>query len=618
MSLRPSPLIPGSASIDLQAVPGPSVADLPRPPRVVLLFPPNWTPTMPHLALPSLTAYLRQEGVEVMQRDLNIEVFDEILTRDHMEGALKLIQARFGPRARTVPSGPLPPPATVSWALQAGPELARQVETAKDAIRSQAFFDGSLGFAHFQVLAACLEIASLPYFPAHLHLQSYEAAGPVDSSEFLLHGVADPRHNMFLEIYRKILLQDIIDFAPDVVGISIPSMAQVLPGFTLAHLVRRAGLDCHITVGGPHISMLHDVLPRTEALFQLIDSAVIYDGEVPLLHLACALVAGTDLREVPNLVCRTDTGIHTTARKEPEKIRDLPLPDFDGLPLSRYLAPDLALPLMTARGCYFGQCAFCNVGYGEAESFSQLQARHLADQMLALAERYGARHIFFADEAITPRNLRGLSQILQEVEQPLYWGGCVRFEKVISKPLLDQMQAGGCRMILFGLESASQAIIDHMIKGTQLEHMSRILRESAEAGIWNHTFFFFGFPGETLEDAQETVNFLYAHQDCIHSAAMGTFLMERLSPAYRYPESFGVSRIIHPPGRDLAIYFPYEVASGLDENTAELLHDRFLDSLPTKPFPHFYVSDVYRFLYACHLSETGVPHPPWLIPAEPA
>ena len=44
------------------------------------------------------------------------------------------------------------------------------------------------------------------------------------------------------------------------------------------------------------------------------------------------------------------------------------------------------------------------------------------------------------------------------------------------------------------------------------------MHESTEAGIWNHTFFFFGFPGETLEDAQETVNFLYAHKPYIHSA----------------------------------------------------------------------------------------------------
>ena len=52
--------------------------------KVMLLMPPNWTPTMPHLALPTLTAYLRGHGVEVIQRDLNLEVFDEILTRNYL------------------------------------------------------------------------------------------------------------------------------------------------------------------------------------------------------------------------------------------------------------------------------------------------------------------------------------------------------------------------------------------------------------------------------------------------------------------------------------------------------------------------------------------------------
>ena len=145
---------------------------------------------------------------------------------------------------------------------------------------------------------------------------------------------------------------------------------------------------------------------------------------------------------------------------------------------------------------------------------------------------------------------------------PFHWGGCARFETVISGELLETMQRGGCRMILFGLESASEAIMDRMIKGTKVEDMSRILVESAEAGIWNHTFFFFGFPGETLEDAQETVNFLFEHKQYIHSAAMGTFLMERYSPAHRFPQNFGVSKIVEDPDKDLAIYFDYEVESG--------------------------------------------------------
>ena len=594
----------------------PRVADLSRPPRVALLFPPNWTPTMPHLALPSLTAYLRQHRVVVLQRDLNAEVFDHILTPEYLRGSVDAVRRRWvlGPK-KTHPGLEAPRPEVVEWALEYGPNLVQEVAAAKDGVRNQTFFNGPQGLADFEVIADCLELASLPFHPAHLHLQSYEAARPVDSSRNLLFGVSDRDHNMFLDIYEDIVLEDLEAFEPDVVGISIPSEAQVLAGFTLAYLVRQAGIGCHITVGGPHISMLHDVLPKQKELFELIDSAVVYDGEIPLLQLACALVEGSDLDNVANLIYRRNQTIEVTARKEPEKIRNLPPPDFDGFPLDRYLAPELVLPLMTARGCYFGQCAFCNVGYGEAESFSQLTAQMLADQMLALRDKYGTNNIFFADEAITPRNLRGLSAILQEEEDPIHWGGCVRFEKVIDSSLLNQMWAGGCRMIMFGLESASQAIIDHMIKGTELPHMSRILKESAAAGIWNHTFFFFGFPGETLDDAQQTVNFIYAHGDSINSAAMGTFLMERLSPAYRYPASFGVSRIIEDPMRDLAIYFPYEVSNGLDEAMAERVHDGVLDSLPAKPYPQFYVSDVYRFLYAGRLSLDGESNPAWLAPS---
>ena len=43
---------------------------------------------MPYLALPWLTGFLRQNGQDVHQRDLNIETFDTILTRRHLRSSL--------------------------------------------------------------------------------------------------------------------------------------------------------------------------------------------------------------------------------------------------------------------------------------------------------------------------------------------------------------------------------------------------------------------------------------------------------------------------------------------------------------------------------------------------
>src|SRR5215831_20339728 len=52
--------------------------------KVMLLFPPEWVPTAPYLALPSLTAILRQASHEVVQRDINIEMYDHFFTTEFL------------------------------------------------------------------------------------------------------------------------------------------------------------------------------------------------------------------------------------------------------------------------------------------------------------------------------------------------------------------------------------------------------------------------------------------------------------------------------------------------------------------------------------------------------
>jgi anaerobic magnesium-protoporphyrin IX monomethyl ester cyclase len=155
-------------------------------------------------------------------------------------------------------------------------------------------------------------------------------------------------------------------------------------------------------------------------------------------------------------------------------------------------------------------------------------------------------------------------------------------------------------------------MIEQMVKGTQRDTMSRILKECAQAGVWNHSFYFFGFPTETMEDAQATINFISAHHDSIHSASPGEFVLERFSPVYLDPARFGVRRILEKPEQDLAIYFDYELASGIDNTTAHNIVKSIYNVFPTKRFFQFYIYDVYRFLYASHLHAQGQVFPLWL------
>ena len=205
-----------------------------------------------------------------------------------------------------------------------------------------------------------------------------------------------------------------------------------------------------------------------------------------------------------------------------------------------------------------------------------------------------------------------MSGRLRELGSPIDWSCYARFDKALTGELLHKMHNGGCRMLFFGLESASPKISQAMCKGIDLGEVRRILRESTAAGLWNHLFFFFGFPGETMGDAQETVNFFYEQRPYIHSTAFGTFVLERYAPAYEHPEQHHVRQVVRDPKHNLALWFNYEVEAGLDEATAGRVSSAFLDALPTKEFAHYYVHDVYRILFAKRLHDQGKPYPVWL------
>ena len=112
--------------------------------NIFLVYPPFWTPTMPHLAVPWLTGFMRQNGHTVFQRDLNAEFFDDVLTRRHLQRSLKRTKKRFGaPGAQRASAlnarlqAARPDPDLVRWAREKGPMLAEKVEKAKAVMRSQ-------------------------------------------------------------------------------------------------------------------------------------------------------------------------------------------------------------------------------------------------------------------------------------------------------------------------------------------------------------------------------------------------------------------------------------------------------------------------------------------------
>ncbi|UCD10494.1 MAG: radical SAM protein, partial [Nitrospinaceae bacterium] len=70
--------------------------------KTALVFPPQWFPSQPYLALPTLKGYLEARGHEVDQFDFNIESYDLFLSRAYLERAVEKVRRRLASPAYTV------------------------------------------------------------------------------------------------------------------------------------------------------------------------------------------------------------------------------------------------------------------------------------------------------------------------------------------------------------------------------------------------------------------------------------------------------------------------------------------------------------------------------------
>ncbi len=92
-----------------------------------------------------------------------------------------------------------------------------------------------------------------------------------------------------------------------------------------------------------------------------------------------------------------------------------------------------------------------------------------------------------------------------------------------------------------GLESANADVRSRMDKGVRHDVVERILRDAHAAGIRVRALCMVGFPGETLAQANETVDFILSHLDVLHTASLSPFQLMRRSPMAQDPAAFGLS-----------------------------------------------------------------------------
>jgi anaerobic magnesium-protoporphyrin IX monomethyl ester cyclase len=568
---------------DLLQVRRPSEGSSGRKMKVMLIFPPDWYPSEPYLSLPSLTAVLRAAGHQVVQKDVNLEMYDWYFSGDFLRRILKKVPQQLERLRKISRSRDLTEAeqnlqiALCDLTRERVAQLTAKAEKAKQIVRSPEFYDVEKLEWAIGTFREVTDAISLVYAPARICMPPMETdlSYKVFMSSELLEAVEDTQVNIYRDVFEELVKPAIQAERPDVIGFSIVLQQQLFSTMTFCALIKQQFPHIHVTIGGNTVTRLRDVLPDNHKLFALFDSAVMYEGETAFLQLVEAVGTGGDLSRIPNLIYRDGLGIHTSSLTFAEDMAALPPPDFDGLPLEKYFVPDLMLSYLATRGCYWGRCEFCDHGEGYTAGYRTKKIEQIIDEIRALKTKYQVRHFHFTDESYPPALFRKLCRQLIEKNVDILWQTHMRFEKsLLEESVWKDAWASGCRYLHFGYESGDERVLKLMDKATTKEIIHRSLQLSANVGIWNHAMGFFGFPGETRDEAWSSVKFLEENKDLVHSVGFGTFDLSKHTPVAKHPEKWGVTPYKNPEW-DLALDYYYTVKEGLSVEEAEQVFEEF-------------------------------------------
>lgn len=260
-----------------------------------------------------------------------------------------------------------------------------------------------------------------------------------------------------------------------------------------------------IVIGGPQATFM-----PTDALLDLryVDIICRSEGEVVMPDVIKALSNNSTLSEVKGISYMEGDTLHDNQLSEG-------FLDLDKYP-SPYLSEVLDLSekdvamVITSRGCVY-HCIFCYTPRASGFRIRFHSQERVMDEIKYCIKK-GIRQFWFADPnfSFSSRRLESLmEEILKQNLKIFFW--CQTRYDLVNESLLRKMKRAGLSTIAYGLESASERVLKGTKKNLDPKKLPQVVRLTQSLGIDVELFSIYGLPGETLDDARETLDFVRNH-----------------------------------------------------------------------------------------------------------
>jgi radical SAM superfamily enzyme YgiQ (UPF0313 family) len=305
------------------------------------------------------------------------------------------------------------------------------------------------------------------------------------------------------------LESELIRLQPDVIGVTSTTLTYK-SATEIVQAAKKACPNSLTIMGGPHVTVLDEQTLNEQPELDII---VRGEGERTLLELVDK-VSKSNLKNLDSVLGITfrKNGkiIQTPDRPFIQNIDELPYPAFKHFDVSKYrIFGKTYLPVITSRGCPF-QCTFCLASKMCGRGFRARSPKNVVDELEFLSDTFGADAFSFYDDTFTfdRKRARDICKEMKTRKLDLQWDCRTRVDR-ISKEDLTVLKDANCQLIHFGVESGSQKMLNLMKKGTTVEQNAQAIKWAKAAGISVAISVVVGYPGETPELLQETLDFMY-------------------------------------------------------------------------------------------------------------